>query len=55
VKLVRDALLSGWLFYALGAFPIPVEWRTEDLTVAGQWIPSWARLPGVDPSVTMGN
>jgi hypothetical protein len=55
VQLVRDALLSGWLFYPLGALPVPVEWRTGDPTVARQWIQSWAKLPGVDPSVTMGN
>ena len=30
VSLVRDIFLSGWLWYPLGLFPLPVTWIAED-------------------------
>ena len=55
VQLVRDVVLSGWLLYPAGNFPVPVEWRTGDPQVAREWIQSWARTPGADPSTTQAS
>lgn len=54
VQLIRDTVLSGWLIYPAGNFPVPVEWRSGDPQVAREWIQSWARTPGADPSTTLG-
>lgn len=32
VSLLRDRILSGWLFYPLSTFPLPVPWLAEDPT-----------------------
>jgi hypothetical protein len=48
VMLARDAILSGWLFFPLTWFPLPVSWAASDPTVVNAWITSWGRSPG-DP------
>lgn len=46
VMLVRDSVLSGWLLFPLGLFPVPVPWRLTDPKPTGDAITSWGRSPG---------
>lgn len=42
---VRDFLTSGWLFFPIGALPMPVAWRYPDPSPAADDIAAWARTP----------
>ena len=53
--LVRDYLLSGWLFYPATIFPMPVDWRVPDPSGSRDWILSWAREPGGSPEVVLNS
>ena len=44
----RGVVLSGYPFFPLALFGLPVEWRMTEFQVidTNLWIQSWARLPG---------
>lgn len=46
VMLVRDSVLSGWLLFPLGLFPVPVSWRLTDPKPTGDAVTAWGRSPG---------
>lgn len=55
LMLVRDAILSGWLLFPLGAFPVPVDWRLPDPSHAARDIQGWARTPFQDVNETLAS
>lgn len=55
VMLVRDAVISGWLFFPFDRLAIPVDWIAPKPTLTAEWITAYARLPGVDANIVLAN
>lgn len=55
VMMVRDAVLSGWLFFPITALPVPVDWRVPQATADStrEWVMSWARDQAAGPEQTL--
>ena len=52
---IRDARLSGWLFYPAGVVGFRVDWRFPDPSVSSDRITAWARTPFQDVETTLAS
>ena len=55
LMLVRDVLMSGWLLFPLGLFPLPVDWRVPSTMTTRDDIAGWARTPFQEPEITLAD